>query len=150
MSFGQDNAGATLSHVTRRVTGEVLTETCAFDEKSEKNEKKYVPLKEPVIVFLPSGSVILLSEEEAERRGLMDEPDIIGIAEVNDTKSAAGKWKFAMSDKQRQAAWLIMEKAVIRLCTSRGGYPLDATKAKFSEDSIFYESPATKKKEMAA
>lgn len=147
--FVQDNAGATLSHVTRRVTGEVLTEVTKFNTDSEKNEKKYVPLQDPVIVFLPSGSVVLLSEAEAERRGLMEEPDIIGIAEVNDTKSAAGKWKFAMNDKQRHAAWLIMEKAVISACTSRGGYPLDATKAKFSEDSIFYEAPVTKKKEVA-
>lgn len=150
MSFGQDNAGATLSHVTRRVKGEVLTETCKFNEETEKNEKRYVPLEDPVIVFLPSGSVVLLSEAEAERRGLMEEPDILGIAEVNDTKSAAGKWKFAMNDKQRQAAWLIMEKAVIRMCTSRGGYPLDATKAQYSDDSIYYDAPVSKKKELAA
>lgn len=150
MSFGQDNAGAVLSFVTRRVKGEVLTEVSQFDEKSEKNEKKYVPLEDPVIVFLPSGSVVLLSEAEAERRGLMEEPDILGIAEVNDTKSAAGKWKYAMNDKQRQAAWLVMEKAVIRGCTSRGGYPLDATKAQYSEDSIYYDAPAKTKKEVAA
>ena len=145
--FGQDDAGATLSFVTRRVTGEVLTEVTKFEELSEKNEKKLVPIKDPVIIFLPSGSVILLSEEEAAKRGLMDEPEILNIAQVNDTKTAAGKWKFAMSDKQRQAAWLILEKAVIRGCTSRGGYPLDATKAKFSEDSIYFDAPKAAKKE---
>lgn len=147
--FGQDAAGATLSFVTRRVIGEVLTEVCAFNEDTQKNEKKYVQVEDPVIVFLPSGSVVLLSEAEAEKRGLMDEPELIGIAEVNDTKTAAGKWKFAMNDKQRHVAWLIMEKAVIRGCTSRGGYPLDATKAKFSEDSIYYDAPTPAKKKEA-
>lgn len=145
--FGTEAAGATLSFVTRRVIGEVLTEKTNFNEETQKIEKKVTPVVDPVIVFLPSGSVILLSEEEAARRGLLEMPEVLNIEEVNDTKTAAGKWKFAMNDAQRQKAWLILEQAVIRACTARGGYPLDATSAKFAEHSIYFDAPKTTKKE---
>ena len=145
--FGAEPAGATLSFVTRRVKGEVLTEKTLFNEDTQKIEKKLVEIENPVIVFLPSGSVVLLTEEEAELKGLMDMPEVLNIEDVNDTKTAAGKWKFAMNDSQRQKAWLILENAVIRACTARGGYPLDAAKAQFAEHSIYFDAPATKKKE---
>jgi len=145
--FGTEPAGATLSFVTRRVKGEVFTEKTLFNDETQKIEKKHVAIENPVIVFLPSGSVLLFTEEEAAARGLMEMPEVLNIEDVNDTKTAAGKWKFAMNDAQRRKSWEIMEHAVIRACTARGGYPLDATKAKYSESSILFEDAKPMKKE---
>lgn len=147
---GVEEAGVKLSFVTRRVTGKVYTERAKFNEDTQKNEKVQVPIEDPVIVFFPSGSVLLMSEKDAETKGFCEPPELLNIEQVNDTKTAAGKWKFAMSDDQRRKYWLIMENSVIRRCTSRGGYPLNAEVAKFSESSYLFPEPVAKKEKEAA
>lgn len=145
MFSAEMDAGATLSFVTRRVTGKVMHSECRYDEGAEKVKVVEKEIERPVIVFFPNGGCLLMSEEEAEARGLIAEPELLNIEQINDTKTAAGKWKFAMSDEQRRKYWKIMEDSVIRLCTSRGGYPLDASEAKFSTESILFPTKEVKK-----
>ena len=146
MSIRADTGGAVLAFVTRLVKGEVLCEVTIFNAKTDKNEKQLVPVDEPVIVFFPNGSCQVLSFSEAHRRGFTSQPDILNFDSVNDTKTIAGKLKFAMNEEAKQEYWLQMEQVVIGACTSRGGYPLDYDKARYSDESILFATgkPAVK------
>ena len=143
MSFGQNSGGAVLEVVTRLVKGPVTTTVTTFDDKSQKNEQKEVPVETPVIVFFPNGNSQVMSLAQAEHNGFTKQPNVLNFDSVNDPNTLAGKWKFAMTDEQRRHFWVEMEKVVISICASRGGYPLDASIAKYSEESILF-APAKK------
>lgn len=73
------------------------------------------------MVYTPTGNCYRLSAEELMARGLDREPNIIGIEQANDTKTAAGRFKLARNDQARQRAWLDMEKEIINACMGRYG-----------------------------
>lgn len=137
MSFGQDTGGAVLSFVTRLVKGEVLMEKTRFNMDTMKNEKEVAPIEEPVIVFFPHGNVQVFSYKAAEKLGYLETPQILNFEAVDKPDTIAGKFKFAMSDDQRQTYWLQLEQHVISSCLANGGYPLPRT-AQFSEQSIVF------------
>lgn len=79
--------------------------------------------KEPAgyIVYMPNGSSYHMSHKELLKHGFDRQPSIINFETVNDTKSPAGQYKFAMDDKQRKVAWAALEEQVIKACHRRHG-----------------------------
>lgn len=125
--------GPRLSFVVRELPGTVLrTKYKAPPTKAERDKtpslegeiqnQKVVAL-EPAgyIVYLPTGSCYRLSAKQLVKRGYDKEPEIIGIEQANDLKTAAGRFKLARNDIGRQKAWADMENDIIKLCQGRSG-----------------------------
>jgi len=124
MGYAPDGP-ASLTFVTRPVTGTVKMEKTIFDKKSRENSKVAVELLDPVIVFFANRSSQVMSGKEATRRGYLQQPEIMNFESVSDAKSAAGRYKFAMRMQDKLEAWQQMEDAVISACISKCGHPLD-------------------------
>lgn len=73
------------------------------------------------VVYMPNGTSQHLTHKQLLQHGFDRQPSIINFETVNDTKTPAGKYKFAMDDKQRKAAWALMEQQVIKACQRRHG-----------------------------
>jgi len=116
---------ATLAFVTRPVTGKIATVRTKFDTKLRENKQESVDVENPVIVFYPNRTSQVMSGKEAERRGYMEQPEILNFDSVTDQTSTAGRYKFAMHLKQRLDAWQQMEDAVVNGCISKSGHPFD-------------------------
>ena len=137
MGYAPDGP-ASLSFVTRPVTGTIEIEKTVFDKKERVNNKVKAIIKEAVIVFFPNRSSQVMSVKEADRRGYMAQPDIMNFEAVTDAKSPAGRYKFAMRMKDRLEAWQAMEDAVVNACVSKSGHPL-AIEATYSKRTMFFD-----------
>lgn len=138
--FQQDTGGAVLAFVTRVVTGTVLQNSCKFDPDLQEITRTMVPVKNPVIVFFPNGSTIVMPEKLAEQKGFFQMPTIINFEAVNDANSIAGRFKFSLNEQAKRDAWEQLEQSVISTCLAKGGYPLDQTVAQYSTKSIFFSN----------
>ncbi len=128
---------AILSFVTREVEGDIETEVSKFDQKLGEVKKTKVKVKEPVVVFFPSGSTQIFSRAAAERKGFLTRPDILNFESVQNSDTNAGKFKFAMMPAERIEYWEAMEQDVINRCCQRGlPVPHETT---FSKTSLFTE-----------
>lgn len=125
MAVMSDNGGAVLQYVTRMVDGELPDNKVKFDKSSNKVVKiQQDNVETKVIVFFPNRSVQVMNIKDAERKGFLRQPDILGFESVVDAQSAAGQYKFAMRIEDRADAWLKMENALIGHCISKNGIPL--------------------------
>lgn len=136
MSFRQDTGGAVLAFVTRVVIGPVETPKCVYNKEQQELQRTTVLVENPVIVFFPNGSCVVMAEKDADKKGFLNMPTILNFEAVTDASSIAGQFKFAMSDDQRNLAWEQMEQQVISACQARGGYPFDASTTKFAAQSL--------------
>lgn len=124
MSATAEVQGVVLSFVTRVVTGEVPTTLTEYDEETKELAHKEVTIKEPVLVFFPNGTSQVLSSVQAEKKGFLGSPEIINFVSVTDAKTPAGRYKFAIREKDRHEAWLEMEDNIIRRVLAKSGNPL--------------------------
>lgn len=111
--------GPRLEFVVRELKGEVKRPHHSMHGK--KIETVLVAEPSGYIVYLPSGQSYRLSREELMKRGYDRQPSIINFEMVQDTKSPAGRYKFAMDDKTRRSAWKALEEEVVRACVRRHG-----------------------------
>lgn len=139
MPFGQDTGGAVLAFVTRAVKGKMERTVMKFDEDVHKNVPSVERIKDPVIVFFPNKTSQVFSLKEADKRGYLQMPEVLNLQAVEDPKSAAGRFKFAVSMEARKQAWLELEQAVISACMARGGHPLPRD-CEFGDESIFFST----------
>lgn len=137
MAYSPDGP-AMLTFVTRPVTGDVEIEKTVFDKKTRENHKVKGKLKDPVIVFYPNRTSQIMSAKEADRRGYLEQPDIMNFESVTDAKTHAGRYKFAMRMKDKLEAWQQMEDQVISGCISKSGHPLSSD-ANYSKKTMHFD-----------
>lgn len=132
-------SGVGLAYVTRAIDGDIKTTKTAFDKKLGENVTKETTVEEPVIVFFSSGTSQVMSLKRAEALGYLEQPEVMNLANVQDTKTPAGRYKNAIREKDRLDAWMALENAVIQRCVGKSGHPLplDCT---YSENSIYFDA----------
>lgn len=123
MSMTEGMKGPRLEFVVREMKGEKLRP----HHTVEKGKLVTTLKKEPAgyIVYMPSGQSYRLTQRELVKRGFDRQPGIINFDQVNDTKTPAGRYKHAMDDKTRRAAWKALEEQVIQACIRRHGPVVD-------------------------
>jgi hypothetical protein len=114
--------GPRLEFVVRELKGKRKR---AFHAWSKELKKVVETTKEEAagyMVFFPNGTSYRLTREQLLAQGYDREPAIINFELVNDTKSPAGVFKYAMNEKTKQAAYRKLEEQVIRACKRAGGH----------------------------
>jgi len=114
--------GPRLEFVVRQLKGNRKRAFHSFNDKTRRIEETAKTEPAGYMVYFPNGTSYRLSPAELVQRGFDREPSIINFELVNDTKSPAGKFKFAMSEQTKKAAYRQLEEQVIRACKRRGGY----------------------------
>lgn len=113
--------GPRLEFVVRPLKGKVKKPYHNFDPQKKKIVSALKEEDAGFLVYLPNGHSYRLTKSQLERRGYDRQPTILNFDQVNDTKTPAGRYKFAMDDKQRKEAWKALEDQVIRACVRRHG-----------------------------
>lgn len=114
--------GARLEFVLKPVRGGKVERTItSWNPKTKKLEQTIVPEEAGFIVYMPNGHSYRLTGEQVKKRGYDRQPNILNLDKVTDTRSPAGRFKFAIDDKARQKAWTDLEAEVIKNCTRRHG-----------------------------
>lgn len=121
MGVGTDLKGPRLEFVVRKIPGSVTRNLAAFDEV--ENKLIAVPKVQPAgyMVYLPNGQSYRMSEKELVRRGFNRDPNILGFAEANDAKTAAGRFKLAANEEARKKAYGEMEAEVMKAALNKTG-----------------------------
>lgn len=114
--------GVRLEFVVRELKGKRKRVVNGWDAKKKKITEKTVEEAAGYMIYFPNGTSYRLTKDELIQRGFDREPSIINLDQVNDTKSPAGKFKFAMSPDTKLAAYRQMEEQVVKACKRRGGY----------------------------
>lgn len=114
--------GARLSFVTRKIEGPVTQFKTKWDAKLKKLTTEPVVVKDAYMIYLPTGNSYRLTHKQMMERGFDKQPTIMNMERVNKPDTAAGRFKFAINDESRQAAWRELEEEVIRLCRRRQGH----------------------------
>jgi len=143
MSATTEIQGVVLSYVTRLVTGEVLTTQTRYDVDDQELKTQELSIEEPVIVFFPNGTSQVFASKNAAKKGFLETPEILNFASVEDQKTPAGRFKFAIRDDQRRQAWLDMEENVVRRVLSKSGNPLPAG-VDYEKKSLFFSERTAK------
>lgn len=111
--------GPRLEFVVRPLKGKFKAPKHSVEKKKLVTSHK--EMEAGYIVYMPNGTSYHLTHKQLLRHGFDRQPTIINFETVNDTKSPAGRYKFAMDDKQRKLAWNELEQQVIRSCHRRHG-----------------------------
>lgn len=115
--------GPRLEFVVRPIKGMFSYPKHSVEKK--KVVTKHVRKEAGYIVYMPNGTSYHLTHAQLLKGGFDRQPTIINFESVNDTKSLAGRYKFAMDDKTRKSAWQALEAQVIKACHRRHG-PVNA------------------------
>lgn len=137
MSASAEVSGVTLRYVTREIIGDIEVDKTEFDENTRENVLKKGKVKDPVIVFFPNKTSQVMARKRAEEKGFLNRPDILNFSQVTDQHTAAGKFKHALHEDERQAAWLDLENAVISKCVGRSGHPVNL-ECQISDESVYF------------
>lgn len=122
MSAGTQMRGARLEFVCKPLKGKHTKTVTSFNPTTKKLEHTKVESTDPAyMLYLPNGHSYRLTASEMIHRGYDRQPNIINLDKVNDTKTPAGRFKFALDDTARRKAWADLEQEVIRNCTRRHG-----------------------------
>jgi hypothetical protein len=113
--------GPRLEYVVRPLKGKVKTPHHSFNNKTRQIETTLVNDDAGYLVYMPNGHSYRLSKEQLLKRGYDRQPTILNFDQVNDTKTPAGRYKFAMDDAMRKRAWVELEEQVIKACVRRHG-----------------------------
>ena len=113
--------GPRLEYVVREQRGKVKRPVHSFDKKAGKIVTTVKDVEAGYIIYMPPGLSYRLTREELLKRGFDRQPTILNFESVNDTKTNVGKYKFAMDDATRRAAWRAMEDEVIKSCIRKHG-----------------------------
>lgn len=113
--------GPRLEFVVRPIKGKVKRLKHSFDPTKRKISATEVVEDGGYIVYLPTGHSYRLSHRDLVKRGFDRQPNILNFETVNDTRTPAGRYKFAMNDASRQLAWTALEDQVIKSCIRKHG-----------------------------
>lgn len=113
--------GPRLEFVVRAVKGKVKVPYHNFDPTKKKIVTALKTEDFGYLVYLPNGHSYRLNKDQLKKYGYDRQPTILNFDQVNDTKTPAGRYKFAMDDNQRQKAWTDLEDQVIKSCVRRHG-----------------------------
>lgn len=124
MSASSQMKGARLEYVLKEIKGQVTKVVTSYDKTAKKlvHKEKTSKADTHYMLFTPNGNCYRLTHKEVVRRGLNKQPAIMNLDRVNDVSTPAGRFKFAINDAARQAAYAELENEVIRLCTRRTGH----------------------------
>ena len=121
-SVGTELQGARLEFVIRKLPGTVTRKRyTAPHDGALGNEPEDVEVSAGYIVYMPNGSAYRLSEKELHKRGFDRDPEILSFESAKDRKTAAGRFKLAVTDAARKKAYAEMEAEVMRVCHKRTG-----------------------------
>lgn len=120
MSVSNPMQGARLEFVVRKLKEPIKRAKVTFDKKQKRLVEK-VTEHEGFMVYMPNGHSYRLTATEVVKKGFDRIPTILNFERVNDTKSPAGRFKFAINDEARAKAWNELEDQVIKSCTRRVG-----------------------------
>lgn len=120
-SVSGELSGPRLEFVVRKLAGSVMRSIATWSEAEKKivNIPKEVPAG--YMVFLPNGQSYRLSEKELKRRGFDRPPNILGFEQANNDKTAAGRFKLAISEEARKKAYGDLEKEVVDVAMKKVG-----------------------------
>lgn len=121
MSAVTQMKGARLEFVVRPLKGKVKTVKHSVNPKLKKIEQTIIEEEGGYIVYTPMGNSYRLTQAELVKRGYDRQPSILNFDRVNDTKTPAGRFKFALDPDARKKAWSDMEDEVIRACHRKTG-----------------------------
>lgn len=113
--------GPRLEFVVRPIKGKVKRFKHSFDPTKRKISATEVVEDGGYIIYLPTGASYRLSHKDLVKRGFDRQPNILNFETVNDTRTPAGRYKFAMNDKAREIAWKALEDQVIKACVRKHG-----------------------------
>ncbi len=113
--------GPRLEFVVRPMKGKVKVPHHSFDPAKKKVVSVLNTEDFGYLVYLPNGNSYRLNKDQLKKYGYDRQPTILNFDQVNDTKTPAGRYKFAMDDAQRKKAWLELEEQVIKACVRRHG-----------------------------
>mgnify|MGYP001545353783 CR=1 FL=1 len=119
--YGSEMNGSRLEFVLREIKGTVTRSVWVHDEVTKQNSQ--ITRIEPAgyMLFLPDGHSYRLTKEDVVRRGFNRPPDILNFEKAQDQKSAAGRFRLAITEAAKQTAYKEMEEEVIRVCTKFAG-----------------------------
>lgn len=121
-SVGTELQGARLEFVARKLPGTIKqTLFTAPADGDLGNVRHEVTVDAGYLVYLPTGNAYRLSDKEFKRRGFDREPEILSYESAKDKKTAAGRFKLAVTEQARKKAYAEMEAEVIRICHRRTG-----------------------------
>lgn len=113
--------GPRLEFVVRPLKGKVKATRHGFNSAKKKIETVQVTEDAGYLVYLPNGHSYRLTKAQLVKHGYDRQPTILNFDQVNDVKTPAGRYKFAMDDVQRKKAWIELEDQVIKACIRRHG-----------------------------
>ncbi len=102
MSANSQMKGARLEFVVRQLKGKRTKVAHSFNPKTRKIEATKTEEDAGYMLYLPSGQSYRLSATELVERKYDRQPEIINLDKVQDTKTPAGRFKFALDEKRRQ------------------------------------------------
>ena len=137
MSVSNEVSGVKLEYVLREIKGKLPDNTVKFSDKENANVFTQKNIVNPVIVFFPNKTTQVLSSKRAEALGFFRTPNIMNFSQVEDSSTAAGRFKFAVRDADRKNAWLSLETSIINNCIAKGGHPLPL-EVNYSPESFYY------------
>jgi hypothetical protein len=112
--------GPRLAFVVRQLKGKRKMQVHKYNPTTHKNDIIMVEKDAGYMVYTPNGTSYRLTKEQLLKSGLDRQPEIINFESVNNTRSPAGRFKYAIDDKARAAAYKELEEQVIRACRRRG------------------------------
>lgn len=121
MSAASQMQGARLEFVVRELKGKITRPVTVFDVKQKKLVHTLRSVDAGYMVYLPNGHSYRLTRKELVRRGYDRQPEVLNFDKVTDTKSPAGRFKFAVNMEIRSKAWTELEDEVIKACVRKHG-----------------------------
>lgn len=118
MALGTQLKGARLEFV-KRPCGPFETTRYSWDKKKKQLVKEKVQHERGWLLFTPFGQSYRLTEKQLVDRGYARTPKVMNLRHVEDTTTAAGRYKYAIDPAERKAALREMEDAVIKRSTDR-------------------------------
>lgn len=121
MSATHQMQGARLEYVCRKIQGTVAKQTVKWDAKAKKLVRVTKEVGDAYMLYLPTGHSYRLTATEVVTKGFDRQPNILNFERVNDTKTAAGRFKHAVNQETKEAAWRELEDEVVKLCIRKHG-----------------------------
>lgn len=121
MSASHIMQGARLEYVARKINGTVTQHTIEWDKKQKKLVRKTKQVGDCYMVYLPTGHSYRLTAKQLIDNGFDRQPTILNFERVNDQKSPAGRFKYAINEEMKMKAWRELEDQVVKLCDRKHG-----------------------------
>lgn len=121
MAAGTEREGPRLEFVLRPLPGTVVRTEARVNKEAREIEYTEAVTPAGFMLYLADGHSYRLTQKQVVARGLDREPGILNFEKANDPKTAAGRFKLAVSDTARKKAYAEMEQEVINVCERFAG-----------------------------